>query len=85
MNGAHTCGCRRPMAFREVLAGREPPFVTRGKGAYFFGVSVGRYWVWVHTPTNRAAPTAINATAHDPTGAMAVSHPPTTMLGGASP
>ncbi|WP_352231690.1 hypothetical protein [Nocardiopsis sp. ATB16-24] len=85
MNGAHTGPWRRPMAPREVPTSREPPSVTRGKGAYFFGVSVDRYWVWVHTPTNRAAPTAINATAHDPTGAMDVSHPPTTMLGGASP
>jgi hypothetical protein len=38
-----------------------------------------------HTSSSRVAPTTINVIAHDPTGAMALSHTPAPMLGGASP
>jgi hypothetical protein len=52
--------------------------------AYVVGSSFGRRRVWNHTPATSVAPTTINAIAHDPTGAMTMSHVLVIMLGAAS-
>lgn len=62
---------------------REPPPLTRWRGTHLSGFP-GRWEVVIQTAASRTTPAVISANAHDPTGAMAVSHTPTPRLGDAS-